>query len=360
MDEVLRIYADRDGKKTVIPLYKGIDDLYLLASITNKIMDELRMATITWLSKEVYDKLNLEILVEDSDWINAFATKYNGKYIIALSRGLLLRCHDEIISWIESPNYTKVYKLSDENKDVFVEDMYREMIFFVIAHELGHIVNGHIDARDANFCYIDELSLEKTEDNWNTQLREYNADCFATRLCSWIKMGHCKKNKELTLSQFDILGMEMFLTFNLLSYSRKQDFADYMDKNIEDIDHPHPGIRMMYCIFVMADELLMVWEEKEVKEIIAIAYDGIIRTDKYLFDKEKYRECIYSVAGTQKGAEHIMSLINDWNEVADEYQKYAFIPMRRTENLESQLVFVDDDGNVLVPNFNIDIFGYNN
>lgn len=351
MNEVIQIYVKIDGRTIEIPLYEGIDDFYLLAPLTNSILDGLRQDVKTWFTPEVYEKLNLVILVEDSDAVNAFAAKNNDKHIVALSRGLMLLSHNEIMKWIESPNFTEVYKLSDKNKPSFIEYLYKNMICFIIAHEIGHIVNGHVDARSGAFCYIDELTSEKEEENWSTQLREYDADCFATRICSQIRLGKCRENKELTICEFDRLGIVMLLTFNLLSLSRKQEFINYMDMDTAAIDHPHPGIRIHYCLVMMADELLTVWSEKDTKEIFSVVFDGIIRTDKYLFHKEKYKECIYSVAGTEKGAQHIMNLINSWNKVVDEYEKYAYIPVRRTDDLESYLVSVDDEGNVLIPNF---------
>lgn len=347
MDEDIRIYAKRDGKAIEIPLYEGIDDFYLLAQLTNQILTGLRQDVKTWFTPEVYEKLNLVILVENSDAVNAFAAKYNDKHIIALSRGLMLLSHKEIMKWIESSNFTQVYKLSDENKPDFIEYLYRNMICFVIAHEMGHIVNGHVGACSGSFCYIEELASEKEGKNWSTQLREYDADCFAVKICSQMRLGYCRENKGLTIYEFDRLGIVMLLTFNLLSLSRKQDFANYMDMDMTAIDHPHPGIRIHYCLVMMVDELLTVWSEKDTKEIFAVVYDGIIRTDKYLFHKEKYKDCIYSVAGTEKGAQHIMNLVNGWNQVVDEYEKYAYIPARRTETLESYLVSVDDKGNVL-------------
>lgn len=351
MDEYIRIYVKRNGRTIEIPLYKGIEDFYPLAQMTNQILDGLREDVKTWMNPEVYEKLKLVILVEDSDLVNAFATKYNDKHIIALSRGLLLLSHMEIIKWIESPNFLEVYKLSDENKPGLIESLYRNMTCFVIAHEMGHIVNGHVDACGGTFCYIDELALEKKERNWSTQLREYDADCYAAKICSKIRLAYCKKNKGLTTFEFDNLGIVMLLTFNILSLSRKQDFTNYMDLDIAAIDHPHPGIRMSYCLYTVTDELLTVWSEKDTKEIFSVISDGIIRTDKYLFHKEKYKDCIVAVAGTEKGAQHIMNLVNSWNDVVDEYEKYAYIPARRTEKLESHLVSVDDEGNVLIPNF---------
>lgn len=166
-----------------------------------------------------------------------------------------------------------------------------------------------------------------------------------------MRLESCRENKNLTIYEFDKLGVVMLLTFNLLSLSRKHNFINYINTDICTIDHPHPGIRIHYCLVMMVEKLLTIWSEEDTKEIFSVVFDGILRTDKYLFHKEKYKDCIYSVAGTEKGAQHIMNLVNNWNEVVDEYEKYAYIPARRTESLESYLVSVDDEGNVLIPNF---------
>lgn len=347
MEEYMQIKAKRGNVVILVSLYKNMQDLYPISELINRILEGLRQDINTWFSIDVYNKINPEILIEDTDDINAFATKYEDKHIIALSRGLIQFSYMEIIKWIKSPEFYSIYKLSDSNRDSYIEYLYRNMICFVIAHEMGHIADGHIEAQSGMFCYIDELSEIKKLNNWESQLREYDADCFATRICSLIRIQEVGDDKDHTIFEFDNLGVVLILTFNLLSNSRKQYFEQYLNMEIASIDHPHPGIRMRYCMDVMLSELLKVWSKKDVLDIFKIIYDGIIRTDKFIYNKKEYKDCIYSVSATEKGAQHIMNLVNGWNESIERYEEYAYIPLNKTEFLKSYPVFVDNAGDFL-------------
>ena len=134
----------------------------------------------------------------------------------------------------------------------------------------------------------------------------------------------------------------------MLSKSRQSTFDEYMILNIYDMDHPHPGIRMHYCFVTMISVLLNEINQEEVKEIASYITDGIVRADKYILYKEKYKECVYAVATTKKGAQHIMQLVNDWNEVADFYDEYSFIPIQKTDYIEFYPYTVDKEGNFII------------
>lgn len=50
----------------------------------------------------------------------------------------------------------------------------------------------------------------------------------------------------------------------------------------------------------------------------------------------------------KKGAQHIMQLVNDWNEVADFYDEYSFIPIQKTDYIEFYPYTVDKEGNFII------------
>ena len=61
------------------------------------------------------------------------------------------------------------------------------MLNFIIAHEFGHIVHGHVLANSED-NFIEELYADETtnKDNWLTQLREFDSRL----LCRNAEYGH--------------------------------------------------------------------------------------------------------------------------------------------------------------------------
>ena len=48
--------------------------------------------------------------------------------------------------------------------------------------------------------------------------------------------------------------------------------------------------------------------------ILGSGSDAVISYEKNVLGKEKIKECYYSVAFTEKGAQHVMNLHNGWQE----------------------------------------------
>lgn len=55
----------------------------------------------------------------------------------------------------------------------------------------------------------------------------------------------------------------------------------------------------------------------------------------------------FSIAGTQKGAMHIRALVNGWNELVDEYNRYSYVTIYKNDNVESLSYFLGEDGEFL-------------
>ena len=343
------INVKRGGVNEKVFLYSEIDELYPKSIIVNRTLNKIRSDINVWVESDILKQINVEILVEDTDIINACATKKkDNKYYIIVTRGLLLVGYNEISNFLDSTQCSDVYHLSIENIEVMTKQMYSTMITFIVAHEFGHIVDGHIDSRYKSSFYLDEINCDEIDEKWKTQLREYDADRFATKICSGIFLILYKGSPKMIKESFDNLGIVLLLIFNMLSKSRQSTFDEYMTLNIYDMDYPHPGIRMHYCFVTMISVLLNEINQEEVKEIASYITDGIVRADKYILYKEKYKECVYAVATTKKGAQHIMQLVNDWNEVADFYDEYSFIPIQKTDDIEFYPYAVDKEGNFII------------
>lgn len=90
------------------------------------------------------------------------------------------------------------------------------MLNFIIAHEFGHIVHGHVLANSED-NFIEELYADETtnKDNWLTQLREFDADYYAAMLNTAITLGYWKEDRKVLSATFDLL----FLSFIYASMS---------------------------------------------------------------------------------------------------------------------------------------------
>ena len=112
--------------------------------------------------------------------------------------------------------------------------------------------------------------------------------------------------------------------------------------------HPHPGIRMFYCSIAMCDFLIRYKGENETTlAIIWSGYDGIISYEKNVLQKKEIKECYFSVSQTEKGVQHIMNLANGWNEVIDIYNQYSYIPIYKTDYINSMSYFLDESGDFI-------------
>ena len=142
--------------------------------------------------------------------------------------------------------------------------------------------------------------------------------------------------------------LSFYLCFDVFAKNSNRDFSNYQEKDIESYDHPYPGIRMYYCSIAICDLLIRIKGDNElIRELISSGFDAMISYEKRALGKEKYRDSYFSIAGTQKGAMHIRALVNGWNELVDEYNRYSYVTIYKNDNVESLSYFLGEDGEFL-------------
>ena len=205
--------------------------------ITNNLLQKLRQGIKTWVSEKVYKKMNVSIWVYDDINVNAFATYYEGKNYIALSVGLCHKFFEAAKEFVQNENLGKVFKISNENTDGFIQAIYFYMLNFIIAHEFGHIVHGHLFL-NPNKGFIDEIhgvnEIIKNENKWLTQLMEYDADFFASTICTAIFVQNSTDDIKTLLASFDLLYLSFYLSFSVLARESHNDFSTYFYRNIDE------------------------------------------------------------------------------------------------------------------------------
>lgn len=65
--------------KTEIELLEYIPDFYSIAEITNPLLSEMRPGIKTWVSEDVFEKMQVSIWIVNDIRVNAFAKRYEGK-----------------------------------------------------------------------------------------------------------------------------------------------------------------------------------------------------------------------------------------------------------------------------------------
>ena len=128
-------------------------------------------------------------------------------------------------------------------------------------------------------------------------------------------------------------------------------FADYFDKSIDEYDHPHPGIRMYYS-YIHYSYWIGRFRDfgEDTMTILGSGSDAVISYEKNVLGKEKIKECYYSVAFTEKGAQHVMNLHNGWQEKIEHFNEYAYMEIEKMDTIDSMPVSLDKNGNFVNKN----------
>lgn len=334
-----------------IEFLTSVPNIYNRSKIANESLCSIRKYVEDYfLTKKIRKEIKLSIGVYDNIEINAFAEYKQNKNYIVLSVGLLYAFYDASYNFVYHENLDKVHIIPDDKKEGFHIHLYFFMLLFIVAHELGHILHGHLLGQ-TNKKIIEEkydeniVDILNKHEKWEIQLKEYDADCYAsysiTRLFIFLK----KNSKKEYLSLIDIIYLSIYLSFDVLSSQRKASFFSYFEKEIDDIDHPHQGIRMFYCLIAVMDLIISNWGLNYItKDLCNCGFHGIIAYEKKVLNKEKVIDSFFYVAQTKKGVQHIMQLVNGWNDRVKKYNQYSYITITKNQTLDKMSYFLDENG----------------
>ena len=194
-------------------------------------------------------------------------------------------------------------------------------------------------------AFINEETERKRGSNWLTQLKEYDADSFAAGILTAYFVQKWDDDIKINLAIFDTMFLANYFCFKIFAEKTSRNFDNYLAQDIAKFDHPHPGIRMYYTNMVFTYWLLNY--RGDIEAIIPIVNSGchvIIAYEKMVLNKDILKECYYTIGFTEKGVQHVMNLNNQWQELIDEYNEYAYIPIQKWENVDSMLFSVDKNG----------------
>lgn len=335
-----------------VVLLEFVPDWYLIHEQANKALVELRKGIKTWVSLEVYQKMHISLWIYDNlTEINAFCYSKNNQNYIALSTGLLFAIFNTVEEFIDQERFSLVFKLGEDKKVDIMEALALTMLNFTVAHEFGHIAHGHLRNESFEGCFDEMLYISGGEDdrttNWNTQLKEYDADSVAMAIQSLLLLQAWDKDADANAASVDVLFIAHYLSFRIFAKKTGRAFDLYMQKEIDEFDHPHPGIRMFYSVL-----LCSYWVDRikgyteDVLHALSSGMHAVIAYERMVLEKQEIKECYFSVAFTEKGCQHIMNLNNCWQDLVDQYGKYAYIPIEKLDNIESLPVCINEDGTI--------------
>lgn len=334
-----------------VELFKYVPDLYLISERANPILDQLREGISTWVSPDRFIGMNLSVWIYEDTNVNAFCSFQNDCNYIALSIGLLSVFWDTVNDFMEKEKFNIVFKVSEANRPIVMELLYFYMLNFTIAHEFGHIAHGHLRESSCN-NYIDEIFClsegEKTK-NWSTQLKEYDADSLAVMIQAFLFIQQWEDDIYANLSRFDNMFIANYLCFRTFADKTGRSFRDYMEKEIDEYDHPHPGIRMYYA-YILYSYWIGTWKgyTTDVIRVLTSGSHAVVSYEKQILEKNSISECYYSVAYTEKGSQHVMNLNNGWEELIDYFNQYAYVPIERLGNIDSLPFSVNENGDFIL------------
>jgi hypothetical protein len=137
--------------------------------------------------------------------------------------------------------------------DVFRNQLARSALEWLVLHELGHLVHGHLSTAIAvnGSTYILEQNPKNDRDKHLTdQTLEFDADCFANAYAL-----HRALLRPLSIEPVDavysdelIEGRLKAYVFAVMAVVRGFDDAPFEVESLFDSDHPPGGVRMSYML----------------------------------------------------------------------------------------------------------------
>ncbi|WP_345989298.1 hypothetical protein AAEU33_17650 [Chryseobacterium sp. Chry.R1] len=229
-----------------------------------------------------YTDLDIYFDIIDNSRVNAVATKYEGSYFIAISKGTIKIFEYYARKFSANPNILSDFGPSNQENNVIklqnsiiikdeiyiieedppvspitkerrtlAELIFSQSILNIIFHELGHIVNGHIDFLESSkIHYLEEVQTESNKLtsilSLHRQTLEIDADAFSAieTLREMLAIFDSKEDK------FKEILPNYRSVFKLWSFVRQMCWRimenNYIGKGLLEITHPPTSLRSQY------------------------------------------------------------------------------------------------------------------
>ncbi|PZP50013.1 MAG: hypothetical protein DI595_12240 [Agrobacterium fabrum] len=178
-------------------------------------------------------------------------------------------------------------------------------IEWLVYHELGHIINGHLElGKEFNgltFILEDDPSEERDE-NLTSQALELDADCFATWLLLQVRLQSPVAIEEILPSaseaEKELLRLRCFV-FGVFSIVRGFDDHPVDVDTMFNSDHPPGVIRMNYMIDLIANTTIENKFPYKAEKIVEAALDTVVALE----------QSISQATGTKGGGRNVLTAL---------------------------------------------------
>ena len=280
---------------------------------------------------------------DDEEGINAFAIKQDDVYYIGISKDTFIELRRWFDMWLSYEDTYEVLNLKSRNREELFNIMYNYSLAFLVTHECFHILQGHCDCPNNAGSFLFEQSKDKKDENsLFDQALEVCADCGAMAVCA-VRMLYDDKDKDVWEEKCKILSFSVYSVFKKFSEYEEYDFDEFMESSLYKYDHPHAGIRFQFVIKMLNNSV------KHMKGIdleynIANSY---IRFERKILNIQEMKELFTIIAYTEKGANYILELIKECNELEDKIKDYSYTPLMRWDDRSKVLVFIGGQGELI-------------
>jgi hypothetical protein len=226
---------------------------------------------------------------------------------------------------------------SDEKRRMVAEWLAELALEFLIYHELGHVIGGHLEIRKDGFLPISEFVqfIPKSDGCHLSHVLEWDADAFACfitsaihtnaklveSLCDAIRPNYREPKDFAVLTYLVAIGT----IFRLLDPSRRRKIQE------SESSHPHPAIRVsLVAASMMARGIFEGSLKSESLNLVAAESIGNLETvwaDLFLSDKEQKSADEW----LQSLSEAAMRLFQSWGDKRSFLDSYARL-FRRWDN----------------------------
>lgn len=228
-------------------------------------------------------------------------------------------------------------KPRDRVRQEYASHLIEIALDFLVAHELTHIANGHVDYKCTVFgvTMLDEQNVKFTSEDeiLTIQTLEMDADSMAIskglgNACRrFLKQQSVSEERKQFYSNFNEVVFNW--TFAVSTLVRIMvESSTYKDADMNPKTHPHPRLRQTMLIATV-DEYLKNYYPKEYesfpKEIYGEITVAVEETYKCItgnkIDKEEYLNAI------EKGKEYIPKVLEKWKVIRNDLMKYSFVEL---------------------------------
>lgn len=117
--------------------------------------------------------------------------------------------------------------------------------------------------------------------------------------------------------------------------------------DLDDYDHPHPGLRQYYIQENITTMLLRVFNENNADSNIAVIIDAFILISNILNENLDKKNIPMCVVFTEVGQKHMVELSEQWGVVREELKSCSFDDLAQYEKLTVNKAMIHFDDSIL-------------